>query len=87
MDIIRNAHNEGKTEAILTIDMKSLATFQKQLIDYAGICTFIEIIDESTGLIKVEWDNWSIDYIENHFPSACGSSHTCSHRPGFREIG
>lgn len=64
MDIIRNAHDEGRTEVILTVDMESLPVFEKQLIDYAGICTFVEIIDESTGLIKVEWDNWLINYIE-----------------------
>jgi len=63
MDSVKRAHAEDIDTIQLHIDLKYLSELEMEMISLAGIATFIHIIDNTTGLIEIEWDNWMIEYI------------------------
>jgi len=63
IESVKRAYNEEIDRIQLNIDLSYLEEFQMEMIKIAGIATFITVINDQTGLIEVEWDNWMIDYI------------------------
>ena len=63
IESVKRAHNEEIDTIQLNIDLSYLEEFQIEMIKLAGIATFITVINDQTGLIEIEWDNWMIDYI------------------------